>query len=102
MTEPAPQSWPRRLIGGALAVLAAFFAFYGRTATPVVQAASDPALLVPATAAGWEVEQGENHVLFSVDRRQKYGGLEQQQAYTKRDGYVKSPHIEPTEISTIS
>jgi exosortase len=60
--------WGTRAFGlglGALTVLAAFFAFYGRTATPAVQAASDPALLVPAAAAGWEVTTANDLSKFS-------------------------------------
>ena len=60
--------WGARAFGlgmGALAVLVAFFAFYGRPVSPRTQAAPDPALLLPASAAGWEVTTASDFSRFA-------------------------------------
>ena len=50
---------------GALAVLAATFAFYGHPTSPQRLAAPDPALLVPATAEGWTVTTANDLYQFA-------------------------------------
>jgi len=50
---------------GTLALLAAVFAFYGRPVKPSTTAAPDPALLLPASAEGWEVSTASDLREFS-------------------------------------